>query len=301
MSSLKNIHSSIFIGIFLLFTSCQNAPESTKSFPTIDLSATPLFYYTQVGSIEHPPLAFYESWNRSALKSLGIKQIELYSKGGKNPDDTLYRIVFRYDNNWQHLKFSAFNYEESKEPVTLGSVHLGKDKGLISFPFYFGTDRDLKTDILPSKDGTLFLRRKQGNKSDTTWLIGMASDPKAIISKIGNSVFSVDLYLPDGSSKSDIVQRFNELPGITKTALITAQCSVTFTESGRPQRTFLLNEQFSQVAKIREWNYADNGNIAAYKEWTGDAQTLDMQWHYSNSQLPDYTVIDRNTYFYRYE
>jgi hypothetical protein len=70
--------------------------------------------------------------------------------------------------------------------------------------------------------------------------------------------------------------------------------------NNKPQNAFLLNETNSQVAKIKEWTYHDD-QISTYKEWLGNTVIRDMSWHYSESQLPEYVVIDRNTYFYRYE
>lgn len=302
MSSAKIVHSSIISVFVLLFFSCSPESSGARKFKRIDLETSPIFHYANIATLNEAPVSFIETWNRPALKKMGVHRITLFSKGGKNPDDTLERITFDYSDNWRTLSYEGFKFDEAPEAWTVGvlSIPDHNQTGQILFSRHFGIDKQLKTIVQPLDDGFLFLRSKSGNRYDSTWVMGTFDHPKAVVSKIGKSVFSVELYLPEGSSTNDIIRRFRQLP-VTDGNLGTAQCSVIFTKSGKPQRAFLLNDQFSQVAKIKEWTYTSDNNIATYQEWMGTTLTRDMSWHYGKSQLPEYTVIDRNTYFYHYE
>jgi hypothetical protein len=286
----------------LLFFSCAPASSGTKKFKRINLETNPLFYYSNVGTLNEAPVALVETWNRAALKKMGVRRITLFSKGGKNPDDTLERITFDYSNKWRTMNYEGYKFDEARDAWTLGTVAIPdrNQTGQIVFTRHFGIDKRLKTIVQPIENGILFLRDKGDDRFDTTWVVGTLERPKAIVSKIGNSIFSAEVYLPEGSSTKDIMRRFNQLP-LAGGQIGTAHCSVIFTKGGKPQRAFLLNDRFSQVAKIREWTYNADNTISTYHEWMGASVTREMSWHYGKSQLPEYTVIDRNTYFYHYE
>lgn len=302
MSSLLNSRSSIIAAIVLFFCACSDKQSGIKEFKRLNLQKTPLFHYNSVGMLNEAPMSFVEPWNRAALQELGIKRITLYSKGGKNPDDTLEKITFSYSGQWETLAYKGFKFDETADTWTSGTLTLpGKEQsGTILFDKHFGIDKESKTLVKPTRKGYLLLHRKTGNRYDSTWVVGALEQPDAIITKIGRSVFSIELFLPEGSSTNDIVDRFGAL-SLDGDNLGAAQRTVTFTQNGRPLRTFLLNDAFSQVARIREWTYTKDANIATYQEWMGAALVRDMSWHYGKSQLPEYTTIDRNTYFYTYE
>jgi hypothetical protein len=303
MSSAKILRSSIFLALILLQLSCSGESSRIRKFKQINLDKNPIFHYAHIGMLNEAPVSFVEPWNRNALKKMKVHRITLFSKGGKNPDDTLELIRFDYSNKWQDLRYEGFKFDESQEPWTVGTL-LIPDKnqtGQILFSRHYGIEKKLKTIVQPTENGYLFLRQKAGNNHfDSTWVFGTLLKPEAIVSKIGKSVFSVELFMRENSSTRDIIRHFNALP-VTGINIETAHCSVTFMRSGKPRRSFLLNDQFSQVAKIREWSYTPGNNIASYQEWMGDVPTREMSWHYGKSQLPEYTVIDRNTYFYHYE
>lgn len=302
MSSLKKLPSSIITAFLILLVSCTETVNKEKQFKTIDLKKTPLFHYAFMGSIYESPVNFVETWNREALKEIGINHIHLYSKGGDNPDDTLSKIEYSYSNNWKTLNYCATTFESSVKLMSCGTLRVSGKRAVeqIVFTQLYGVKKELKTTVKPIKSGFLLLHAKRDNHSDSTWVIGTFSQPKAIVHKIGNSIFSVELFLPEGSSKSEIIQYYHTLP-MTDSLLGAAQCTVTFMSDGKPQRSFLLDEQFSQISEIREWTYTKNHCISTYREWTGTSITHDMQWHYGHSQLPEYATIDRNTYFYSYE
>lgn len=287
--------------ILVLLAACTDQPGSSATFREIDLQKTPLFHYTTIGTLIEAPVSYPETWNRDALQQLGVKHIVMYSKGGKNPEDTLMQFRFDYSDNWKKLAYSDCKNDKQLRLVTEGKVNykINDPEGTIEFSQFFGVKKNMKTRIQQVDDGFLVLRSKSQFRYDSTWVIGSFTQPKAIISKIGNSIFSVELFMPEGSSSKDIQRALDRIP-LLKNGFQAAQCSVVFMENDKPHSAFLLNESKSQVAKIREWTYKDD-RILTYKEWLGSSIIRDMSWHYSDSQLPDYVVIDRNTYFYSYE
>ncbi|MES2554920.1 MAG: hypothetical protein V4604_02155 [Bacteroidota bacterium] len=301
MWSTKYIYSSIIALVLVSLSACSGDNEKSTTFPEIDLQKTPLFHHTTVGTLIEAPVNYPEVWNREALEELGIRHIVMYSKGGKNPEDTLMQFRFDYSNNWKKLTYSDCKNDKQLRLITKGTVNYkpNNSKGNIQFTQFFGVKKTMETRIQKVDSGFLLLRSKSQQRYDSTWVIGSFSQPKAIVSKIGNSIFSVELFMPEGSSSKDIQRALNNVP-MLKNGFQAAQCSVTFMLHDKPQETFLLNETNSQVAKIKEWTYKGE-QISAYKEWLGNSVIRDMNWHYSDSQLPDYVVIDRNTYFYRYE
>ncbi len=302
MSSFKKLLSSIITAFLILLVSCTETPNKEHLFKTIDLTKTPLFHYAYLSSIYESPVSFVETWNREALKKAGIKRILLFSKGGENPDDTLNEITYRYSNNWKTLNYTSITHESTVKLKSTGTLTISNKSSeeTILFTQLFGIKKQLKTTVKPIKAGFLLLHAKRNTSYDSTWVIGSFSQPEAIVHKIGNSIFSVELFLPDGSSKSEIIQHYERLPMVDSQLGVT-QFIVTFTANRRPQRSFLLDERFSQIIKVREWTYNKNHAIATYREWTGNTITQDMQWYYGESQLPDYATFNRNTYFYSYE
>jgi hypothetical protein len=146
----------------------------------------------------------------------------------------------------------------------------------------------------------MLLISKRSNRFDTTWVNGSFLRPSAVISKIGKSIYSVEVYLPDGSSSKDIARAFGEIPQL-RNGFSTAQCAVVFTSDDRPVSSFQLNESFSQVAQLREWRY-DSERITGYTEWFGNTTVREIAFEYEpTSQLPSSIIIDRNTYFCHYE
>lgn len=287
--------------ILVLLTACSDNNNPSTSFPKINLKKTPLFHYTTVGTLIEAPVNYPEVWNRDALQQLGIRRIVMFSKGGKNPEDTLTQFRFDYSDNWKKLAYSDYKNDKQLRLITKGHIDYKPNEslGTIAFSQFFGVKKEMTTHIQQVDGGFLLLRSKSQQRYDSTWVIGSFSQPEAIVSKIGNSIFSVELFLPEGSGSNDIKRALNRVP-MLKNGFQAAQCSVVFMKQNKPQNAFLLNETNSQVAKIKEWTYQDD-QIATYKEWLGSSVVRDISWHYSESQLPDYVVIDRNTYFYSYE
>jgi hypothetical protein len=287
--------------ILVSLTACSDNNDPATSFPNINLKKTPLFHYTTVGTLIEAPVNYPEVWNRDALQQLGIRRIVMYSKGGKNPEDTLMQFRFDYSDNWKKLAYSDYKNDKQLRLITKGHIDYkpNESQGTIVFSQFFGVKKEMETRIQQVDGGFLLLRSKSQQRYDSTWVIGSFSQPEAIVSKIGNSIFSVELFMPEGSGSNDIRRALNRVP-MLKNGFQAAQCSVVFMEKNKPKNAFLLNETNSQVAKIKEWTYQDD-QIATYKEWLGSSVIRDISWHYGESQLPDYVVIDRNTYFYRYE
>src|SRR3990167_2479462 len=289
MWSTKYIYSSIIALVLVSFSACTDGNGKSTTFPEINLQKTPLFHYTTVGTLTEAPV------------NLGIRHIVMYSKGGKNPEDTLMQFRFDYSDNWNKLTYSDSKNDKQLRLITKGTVSFKSAKwnGEIVFSQFFGVKKAMKTYIKQTDSGFLLLRSKSHQQYDSTWVIGSFSHPEVIVSKIGNSIFSVELFMPEGSSNKDIKRALDNVP-MLKNGFQAAQCSVVFMQDNKPQNAFLLSETNSQVAKIKEWTYKDN-QISTYKEWLGNSVIRDMSWHYDDSQLPDYVVIDRNTYFYSYE
>lgn len=304
MSSTKYTHSSIFILLLIFITGCSGDSEkTTHPFQDIDLKTTPLFHYSLAGTMIDPPTTFPEVWNRVALKKAGIHQITMVAKGGKNPDDTLEMIRFKYTSDWKKLSFMGTKNDASTPFRSRGEITYSSDatsEAEIQFEELFGMQKLSKTAIRKTPNGYLLLISKRLNRFDTTWVVGSFLQPKAIVSKIGNSIFSVEVYLPDGSSNKDIARAFEAIPQLSN-GYSSAQCSVVFTSNGRPVSAFQLNDSFSQVAQLREWTYK-NQQLTSYTEWFGNTTVREVVVHYDPSaQWPTTITIDRNTYFCHYE
>jgi len=302
MASTIKLSSSIILIFCFLLLSCEESAKQDNPFHSIHPATDPLMNYAFVDALDEAPVNFPEAWNRESLRKAGIKKITMYSRGGKSPDDTLEQFVLDYQKDWSVLHYKGYKLDESRDAWTSGTIiHKKNDlSGEILFTKHFGIKKLLKTSISKIPDGYLLLRSKTGNRFDTTWLTGTLDRPKALISKIGRTLFSIDLYLPEGSSTQQIVNAFHRLP-FSEEVIAGTQCTVIFTRKGRPQTAFLLNEQFSQVAKTRSWTYTKDFRIATYKEWIGSSVIKDMSWEYGSSSLPERLIINRKMYFYHYE
>lgn len=303
MWSFKSPYLSIIFGCLLFLTACSESTPETTHFKTINLSETPLFHLSQIGAFSEPPTQFPEVWNRVALHKMGIHDITLVAKGGKNPDDTLEIIRFNYSGNWKTLRYSEKKNDGQMPYSSRGEISYTSDDSAeseILFDELFGMKKTSKTNVIQTENGYLLLNAKRFNRFDTTWVIGSFLQPKAVISKIGKSIFSVDVFLPDGSSNKDIERAFRQIPQLAG-GFPSAQCSVIFTSGGKPVSAFQLNESFSQVAQTREWTYKKQ-LLTGYTEWFGSSTVREITFHYeSDSQLPASVTIDRNTYFCHYE
>ena len=302
MLSFIGVRSSIITAVCLLLFSCEGDVAADRVYPRLDLDKTPLMRYAFVSAIDEAPVAFVTSWNNEALKKAGIRSISMFSKGGKNPDDTLEKLVLHYSGDWTSLNYKGFKFDEMPAIWTSGSIVIptASSPGEILFQRHYGIDKTLKTTIQGIHGGYRLLRYKSDNRFDTTWIFGTLTAPAAVVSKIGKTLFSIDLYMRKGSSTRDIVAAFRKLPFDTR-SVAAAQCSVIFTESGRPREAFLLSETFSQVGKTKSWTYRPDHSITAYQEWIGTSVVKDMTWEYGTSQLPERLTVNRKTYFYHYE
>ena len=302
MSSPIKLYSSIFLAVLFLIYSCGTPETGDRIFPEVAIDETPFIRNAFVSTIDEAPVAFVTSWNHLALKKAGITSITMFSKGGKNPDDTLDKLVLTYSKNWTALLYQGFKFDETPTVWTSGkfSAAAKGHPGEIIFKRHYGIDKLLTTSIEVIDNGYRLLRRKTDSRFDTTWIFGTLTEPEAVASRIGKTLFSIDLYIKNGSSTQEIMAAFKKLP-FDPADITSAQCTVIFTESGRPKEAFLLSDNFSQIAKTKAWTYNANHSIKTYQEWMGTSLVKDMVWEYGRSQLPEKLTIDRKTYFYRYD
>lgn len=302
MSSLLFKYSSNFLLGCLFLYSCTHKTAPTHTWPQLDPVEHPVFYPAFIASLDEAPLDFPTPWNVETLRKMGVRSIVFYAKGGRNPEDTLEKTIISFSNNWSFLHFKGYQLDAGKKPRTSGRIDLPGEKtnGEIYFRKHLGIIKERKTLIQPTENGFLCLQKRANNRFDTTWIYGTLLQPKVIASKIGNTLYSIDLFIKDGSSTSQISDAFSKLP-FSAESIARAQCSVVFTQAGRPVNAFLLNENFVQVIRTKAWTYNPNHTVASYQEWLGNSIIKTMSWKYGESTLPTHLIVNRKTYFYQYQ
>lgn len=294
------VRSSKILSICLFLYACENEPTEPILFDNYDPSKATLLYESFVMNIDEAPVHFIDTWNKSVIQQTGIKSITLYTKGGKNPEDTLEKKIFRFSEDAKTMNYADYRYDETPNNWSKGTIKTSNSQGSIEFDNYYGIKRKTKTKIIETKEAILFLRTKSNNSFDSTWVVGSLEQPKKIISKIGKSLYSVELFMPSGSSNSQIENAFKSL-GYSDQALLLAEKTVVFVEKGKPVNAFSLNETYSQVAQIRSWTYNKEQQLTLYEEQMGNTVTKSISFTYRKDQLPATMTIDRKLYFYSYE
>jgi len=286
----------------LLLIRCQSDVDSAKTYASYDPTTSPIFQYAFIGSIENAPVHSLECFDREVIAELKIQSITIHSKGGKNPEDTLEKRQFVYSKNAANLHYFDYRFDETPNIWSDGIVYFDwkQGNGKIAFTKNFGVKRDYKSNILKTKDAYLFLREKRADRIDSTWIYGALQHPEKVISKIGNSLYSVEIYLPEGSSTTDIQHVFQNL-GFSDQSLLLAEKTIVFTRNNRPVSAFILNEVYSQISQSKSWEYDKTGNLVKYEEYVGNTATRSISWTYRPDLLPDVMTIDRKQYFYSYE
>jgi len=301
MLSVKNSYWSILlIGLFAY--SCTPAKTDSNEFSDYQPSEERILNAPFIGQLEDAPVHFSDLWNRQTIDKLGITRITVYSFGGKSPEDTLEKKVFNFSNHALKLDYLDYKFDETPAVWSKGTANWTNDKNILNLSFskHFGIDRKLTTKVQRNEDGFTILRKKSLDRYDTTWVKGTFENPSLVMTKIGKSVFSVDVYLPEGSSTSDIEYAFKKL-NLSQNDLLLTQKNVVFMNNGRPTSAFLLNEAFSQVSQTKSWKYDEYQNLIAYEEMIGSSTVRSITWKYRKDLLPESVTIDRNTYFYHYE
>jgi hypothetical protein len=288
------------LGLSFLLVRCHSVVDSDKTFTSYDPATSPIFHYAFIGSIENAPVHSLECFDRSVIADLKIQSITIHSKGGKNPEDTLEKRQFKYSKNAEKLHYTDYRFDETPSIWSDGFLNFDGNLGTIVFKKNFGIKRTTSTAVRSLDTGLLLLREKSQNRLDTTWIFGKLEHPEKVISKIGNSLYSVEIYLPEGSSTTDIKQVFQSL-GFSDQSLLLAEKTVVFVRNQRPVSAFLLNEFYSQISQSKRWEYDKAGNLVLYEEYVGNTATRSISWTYRQDLLPDVMTIDRKQYFYSYE
>lgn len=302
MWSLNNKCWSIILFFFAILISCAPKPETAKSFGNYNPKKVSILNPYFIDLTEEAPTRFADLWNRQIINDLEINEISVYTFGGKNPSDTLEKRLFTFSDSGRNLEYKDYKYDESPaiwsqgELVWSDSYHHLK----INFDKHFGIKRLSTASINKTNDGFLVLKRKAHDRFDTTFVRGILDQPKSVVSKIGKNIFSIDVFLPIGSSTEDIKSAFDAL-SYTDEDLIFAQKNVVFIENDKPIGAFLLNDTFSQVTQTKLWEYDDNGNLTLYEEYIGNATVRSITWTYRDDLLPNTITIGRKQYFYAYK
>lgn len=301
MWSAKYTCLSILVLAFA-FTHCSSPATTDRTFSNYDPAKRSLLNYTFIGAVDNAPVHALETFDRAVINDLDIKSITIFSKGGKNPEDTLEKRQYSYSDQAKQLHYTDYRFDETPNIWSDGKLDFNwkEGNGNIVFTKNFGVQRSHKTKIERIKNGYLFLREKLANRIDSTWIYGDLKLPDKVITKIGNSLYSVEIFLPEGSSTSQIESVFNNL-GFTQQSLMLAEKTVVFTKNNRPTSAFLLNEFFSQIAQTKKWVYDKQQNLIQYDEYVGNTTTRSISWSYREDLLPDMMTIDRKQYFYSYE
>ncbi len=302
MSSLLLKHSSNLLLCCLFLYSCTQKTATSRTWPKLDAVEYPVLYPAFVAGMDEAPLDFPAPWNVETLKKMGVRSIVLYNKGGRNPEDTLEEITLTFTNNWSFLHYKGYKFDETRTPRTTGRIQLpGKQTdGEIYFRKHLGIVKEHKTIVRPTENGFLCLQKRANARFDTTWIQGTLQQPEFVASKIGNTLYSIDLYIKYGSSTSQIGEAFSQLP-FSPESISRAQCSVIFTRNGRPIDAFLLYENFVQIIRTKAWTYNSDHTLASYQEWLGNSVIKTMSWQYGESTLPTHLIVNRKTYFYHYQ
>lgn len=300
MLLFKNSYWPI-LALTLIVTSCTPNETDSEVFADYQPKTDQIQNVTFIGQVEDAPVHFADLWNRKTINKLGITEISVFSFGGTSPEDTLEKKVYSFSNEGRNLAYLDYKFDETPAVWSKGTaVWSNNGKSLkLAFNKHFGIDRKLETTFQQTKEGYLILRKKSLGRYDSTWVKGTLENPNMVLSKIGNSVFSIDVYLPEGASTSDIRKQFDAL-GLTPNDLLLAEKNVIFTSNGKPISAYLLNELYSQVSQTKSWTYDENDNLSIYKEMSGNTIVRSISWKYREDLLPESMTIDRKEYFYHY-
>lgn len=248
--------------------------------------------------IEDAPTRNPDCWNKRVIGSLEISSIELFAFGGDNPEDTLEKKSFEFQNKGKTLLYEDYKYSETPAIWSRGTLRFYDDdlQMDINFSKHFGINRQLSTRALKTDDCVVLLRKKGGNEYDSTFIYGTLEQPKMIITKIGKNVYSIDAYMSSTASTKEIKAVFKKV-NRPESELLFTQRNVIFVENGRPVSAFMLNDDFVQVSQIKQWDYDQNENLIRYQEYIGNSVVRDIAWDYRGDLLPESVTIDRKRYF----
>lgn len=302
MLSCKYVRLSIFFGFCAIVIGCNQQKATQKSFSSYDPSSEAILNPYFIDLSEEAPTRFIDLWNRKTIQSLHIQQIDVFTFGGKKPTDTLEKQVFSFKNKGEKLDYTDYKFDESPSIWSQGSLNWSKNGKLLDIKFnrHFGINKQTHTTFEKTDDGYLVLKKKTMNRYDTTIIVGTLDQPQSVVSKIGKNIYSIDLFLPVGSSTEDIKNAYNKL-NYSYDETLFAQRSIVFTENGRPVNAFLLNDEFRQVSQSKVWEYDKHGSLEFYEEYIGNSVVRSMKWTFNEDLLPESVTIGRKQYFYAYQ
>ncbi len=299
MSLKFQVLSIVFLFSALLF-SCKENTQNNKEFHHYQPIKQPLFHFYAIGDIEDAPVNFMDVWNRETIAHLGIQSIDLVVKGGQNPEDTIEKRIFQFSSHAKNLKCLDYKYDESPDIWSVGELNWKNDNLTIHFTRHFGLARNLQTSIRKTPAGFLVLRQKKSGLADSTFVYGTIEHPSAIVTKIGKSIFSVQIFMPQSSSTSELAAAFTKY-GLDMNDLLNVDKSVIFLDKGLPVSAFQLDENCSQISQIKTWEYSDKLQLINYKEYIANSVIREMEFVYRNDGLPSSMNINGKTYLYSYQ
>ena len=302
MLSGKYIRSSIFFSFCAILVGCTPQKSTQKSFTSYDPEKEAILNPYFIDLSEEAPTRFMDVWNRNTIQSLNIQQIDVFTFGGKKPTDTLEKQVFFFKDEGKELDYTDYKFDESPAIWSQGSLNWTNNGKFLDIRFnrHFGINKQTHTTFEKTDNGYIVLKKKTMNRYDTTMIVGALDQPQSVVSKIGKNIYSIDLFLPVGSSTEDIKAAYNKL-NYTYDETLFAQRSVVFTEHGRPVNAFLLNDEFRQVSQSKVWEYDQHGSLEFYEEYIGNSVVRTMKWEFGDDLLPKSVTIGRKQYFYAYK
>lgn len=298
--SLKLPIWSILIVFSALIWSCSEHASSNKEYNHYQPVKQPLFHFYNIGEIEDAPVNYMDVWDRSTISALSINTIQFVVKGGKNPSDTLEKRVFKFSNKGKHMDYTDYKYDESPDIWSVGTLNWNQDQLNITFSRHFGIQRSSKTVIQPFNGHFLVLRQKKNGLADSTFIYGSLQQPTAMVSKIGKSIYSVQLFMNQSSSTSEIQAAFETI-GLSANTLLNVNKSVVFLDKGLPVSAFQLDENCTQIGQIKSWEYSNKRQLLNYKEMVSNSTVREMEFSYRPDGLPSEMSINGKTYLYSYE
>ncbi len=297
LSSKKTCLSIIALIILFASQSCTDGSSKNKSVIQLSANSSELWNVSFIDHIDVAPIYFSDVWNHTTLKKYDIKTILLFSKGGKNPEDTLEKRIYKFSKNWKKLHYKEFQYNETPTAWNDGVLEEQTPTlAAISFSKHFGIQRNTKTIVTKNEDKILFLRQKENLQADSTWVIGSLEQPKALISKIGNRLFSATVFVEQGVPNSLIKKKIENLD-VDQSQLAQCELFVVYMKNGLPQEAFELSKEFAQTSLFKTWEYTNTNSLKRFIENRGNTIITDIEFKYTEDHLPSSITINGKEYF----
>lgn len=284
----------------LSLAACKSSVKQTE-LPDLDPRIISSFNLTNIATLNTPPAHSFSAWNTDALKKAGVTKIHLLVNGGKSPEDTLDLIELKFTDDYENLYYRQIRNGDFNHPLAIGTISYTPGKGgNINYSRYFSVDDPFDCRITEVPGAIRFARKPSGDNRDSTKIFGAVNHPKLIVSSQNNTVYSLEAFVDERTSTSEIVSLLKK-NGYPPEKLIHARATVTFMRNSRPQQTFLLSPEFSQVAVLKSWNYNSKGSLIKYAEYEADIRVRNFIFHYSDNQVfPTSAELDSKHYSISY-